>query len=221
MEFTILQREKKIESNKMKIAIFGTVGAGKTSLSQGLSKKLGYNIFPEPVDQNPYFENFYKNPKEFVFRMQVYMLTARSRQLFAAKGLQNTIFDRAIIEDPIFMLTSYKMGIIDDLDYQTYDDFYNEVILKNLTLTKDRLNFDLVVYLRVSLEKSIERIHKRGRKPELEIDEHYWKVLNDSYEEYYEKNKNNFNFLVIDGNQEGSDEIVKQVVQEINKIKGE
>ncbi|AME12626.1 Deoxyadenosine Kinase [Mycoplasma mycoides subsp. mycoides] len=116
----------------MKIAIFGTVGAGKSTISAEISKKLGYEIFKEPVEENPYFEQYYKDLKKTVFKMQIYMLTARSKQLKQAKNLENIIFDRTLLEDPIFMKVNYDLNNVDQTDYNTYIDFYNNVVLENL-----------------------------------------------------------------------------------------
>lgn len=199
----------------MKIAVFGTVGAGKSSISKELSKRLNFEIFPEPIDDNPYFEDYYRDIKNYAFRMQIFMLTARSKQLFAAKDLKNIIFDRCIIEDPIFMDVCHKMGNINDTDYKTYCDFFQYVVSENLRYPNDRLKFDLVVYLKVSTETSIRRINERGRYAELSIENNYWKILNESYENYYQTHKNDFPFLVIDANNDNLDEKVNDVIAHV------
>lgn len=56
-------------SNKMKIAVFGTVGAGK-KVSEELCKQLNYNLFKEPLEEKPYFKDFYQDMEEFAFKMQ-------------------------------------------------------------------------------------------------------------------------------------------------------
>lgn len=199
----------------MRLALFGTVGAGKSSLSDAISKSTGYEIFPEPVDNNPYFDDYYNDMKAFVFKMQVWMLTARSKQLTSAESLKNVIFDRSIIEDPIFVKVSRRLGLMNGIDYNTYNDFFEEVVLKSLG---DRANFDLVVYLRVTTDKAIERIHERGRIQELGTDTTYWELLNEEYEAFYERHKNQFNFLVIDANSDDLDLKLKLILDKINQM---
>ncbi|QVK02282.1 deoxynucleoside kinase [Mycoplasma mycoides subsp. capri] len=182
----------------MKIAIFGTVGAGKSTISAEISKKLGYEIFKEPVEENPYFEQYYKDLKKTVFKMQIYMLTARSKQLKQAKNLENIIFDRTLLEDPIFMKVNYDLNNVDQTDYNTYIDFYNNVVLENLKIPENKLSFDIVIYLRVSTKTAISRIKKRGRSEELLIGEEYWETLNKNYEEFYKQNVYDFPFFVVD-----------------------
>lgn len=200
----------------MKIAIFGTVGAGKTTISECISKEMGYKIFPEPVENNPYFKEYYSDMKNTVFKMQIYMLTVRSIQLTKAKNLDNTIFDRTILEDPIFVDVNHALGIMNDVDFQTYKALYENVFTPFL---KNKLDFDFIIYLRTSTDKAIERIKERGRVDELKTDRLYWETLNHFYEEFYEQNKNKFNFLVIDSDIYELDEKMKIIKNKINKLK--
>ncbi|ACU78366.1 deoxynucleoside kinase [Mycoplasma mycoides] len=202
----------------MKIAIFGTVGAGKSTISAEISKKLGYEIFKEPVEENPYFEQYYKDLKKTVFKMQIYMLTARSKQLKQAKNLENIIFDRTLLEDPIFMKVNYDLNNVDQTDYNTYIDFYNNVVLENLKIPENKLSFDIVIYLRVSTKTAISRIKKRGRSEELLIGEEYWETLNKNYEEFYKQNVYDFPFFVVDAELDVKTQI-ELIMNKLNSMK--
>ena len=46
----------------MYIAVAGNIGAGKTTLTNMLSKHYGWAPKFESVDNNPYLDDFYKNP---------------------------------------------------------------------------------------------------------------------------------------------------------------
>lgn len=202
----------------MKIAIFGTVGAGKSTISQEISKRLGYEIFKEPVEENPYFEQYYKDLKKTVFKMQIYMLTAKSKQLKQAKNLENIIFDRTLLEDPIFMKVNYDLNNVDQIDYNTYIEFYNNVVLENLKIPENKLSFDIVIYLRVSTKTAISRIKKRGRSEELLIGDEYWETLNKNYEEFYKQNVYNFPFFVVDAELDVKTQI-ELIMNKLNSIK--
>ncbi|ABC01193.1 nucleoside kinase [Mycoplasma capricolum subsp. capricolum ATCC 27343] len=202
----------------MKIAIFGTVGAGKSTISQEISKRLGYEIFKEPVEENPYFEQYYKDLKKTVFKMQIYMLTARSKQLKQAKNLENIIFDRTLLEDPIFMKVNYDLNNVDQIDYNTYIEFYNNVVLENLKIPENKLSFDIVIYLRVSTKTAISRIKKRGRSEEPLIGDEYWETLNKNYEEFYKQNVYNFPFFVVDAELDVKAQI-ELIMNKLNSIK--
>ncbi|BDT02487.1 hypothetical protein SHM_01330 [Spiroplasma ixodetis] len=71
----------------MKIVLSGVVGVGKSTISRELAKLLKYKIMDEPVTSNPYLDDFYQNPLEYAFKMQVFMLMARSKQLKEAQNL--------------------------------------------------------------------------------------------------------------------------------------
>ncbi|AUB31366.1 deoxynucleoside kinase [Spiroplasma floricola] len=196
----------------MRIAIFGTVGAGKSTVSEEISKKLGYKVFPEPIDNNPYFDDYYKDRKANVFKMQIYMLTARSQQLMEAEELKNVIFDRTILEDPIFVATNHDTGAMNDIDYKTYTDFYENVVVPNLS---DRGKFDLVIYLKVSTDKAIQRIRERGRYQEFDSPREYWDVLNKNYDNFFEKRKHMFDFLVVDAETDDLEEKMQFIMNKI------
>nr|VZS00431.1 Deoxyadenosine/deoxycytidine kinase [Mycoplasma feriruminatoris] len=202
----------------MKIAIFGTVGAGKSTISNEIRKRLGYEIFKEPVEENPYFEQYYKDLKKTVFKMQIYMLTARSKQLKQAKNLENIIFDRTLLEDPIFMKVNYDLKNVDQTDYNTYIDFYNNVVLENLKIPENKLSFDIVIYLKVSTKTAISRIKKRGRPEELLIGDEYWEILNKNYEEFYNKNVYDFPFFVVDAELDVKTQI-ELIMNKLNSMK--
>lgn len=199
----------------MKIAIFGTVGVGKSTISKRLAKELGYTVLPEPIDNNPYFKDYYQDLKNNVFKMQIYMLTARSLQLTQAKSLDKVIFDRTVLEDPIFVRVNHDLGTMNDTDYETYNNFYEHVILPTLG---ERLNVDLVIYLKVSTAKAIERIKNRGRKEEMNVKADYWNLLNRYYEEFYQKHKKDLNFVVIDAETDNLDQKIKQIKDKIKAL---
>ncbi|MGN0216133.1 MAG: deoxynucleoside kinase, partial [Prevotella sp.] len=45
----------------MHIAIAGNIGSGKTTLTKMLSSRFGWTPHFEPVDNNPYLEDYYKD----------------------------------------------------------------------------------------------------------------------------------------------------------------
>lgn len=51
----------------MFISISGLIGAGKTTLAEELAKEMGFPVYYEPVEDNIYLEDFYKDMKTYGF----------------------------------------------------------------------------------------------------------------------------------------------------------
>lgn len=200
----------------MKIILAGVVGVGKSTISAKLAEKLNFKVMEEPVADNPYLDDFYANPKEYAFKLQVFMLMARSKQLKAAIDEDNVIFDRSILEDPIFVEVLKTQNNISERDYQVYYDFYNHVVVSSLYFDP-KIKPDLIVYLQVTTENAIERIDQRGRESEKHVDATYWELLNQKYGEWYQKTKEKLPFLVVDTNTKNPDEVVSEILNFIKK----
>ena len=55
------------------------LGAGKTTLATKLAEKMNLPVFYEPVIDNVYLDDFYKNPARYGFPLQVCMFSVVSR----------------------------------------------------------------------------------------------------------------------------------------------
>lgn len=198
----------------MKIVLAGVVGVGKSTISAKLAEKLKFKVMQEPVATNPYLDDFYANPKEFAFKMQVFMLMARSKQLKEAIDEENVIFDRSILEDPIFVEVLKEQNNISEVDYQVYYDFYNHVVISSLYFDP-KIKPDLIVYLQVTTENAIKRINQRGRESEKHVDSSYWELLNQKYQTWYSKQSKKLSFLVVDTNNKNADEIVEEIFKKL------
>jgi NADH dehydrogenase (ubiquinone) 1 alpha subcomplex subunit 10 len=56
------------------VIIEGNISAGKSTLTRDLAAALGYRVFLEPTTTNPYLADFYRDPKRFALKMQIYLL---------------------------------------------------------------------------------------------------------------------------------------------------
>ena len=161
------------------IVVAGNIGAGKSTLVQILSEKLGYQPFFEPVNDNPYLADFYQNMEAWSFHSQLYFLTRRLRihkQLLEAEG--SVVQDRSVYEDAeVFARNLYLQGDMSTRDYSVYQDLYQ--ILIDLLPPPN-----LVVYLRATVDTLLERINTRGRGFEAGISRSYLERMNVLYEEW-------------------------------------
>lgn len=161
------------------IVIAGNIGAGKTTLVEILSEKMGFTPFYEPHEENPYLADFYDDMKSWSYHSQVYFLTRRlkiHKELLQAKG--SVVQDRSVYEDArIFARNLFLQGDMSARDYRVYQDLY-EMLVSLLPMP------NLIIYLRASVETLLERIAKRGRDYEAGISREYLGRLNGLYEEW-------------------------------------
>src|SRR2546421_12900327 len=62
------------------IGIAGMIGAGKSTLAAALGQHLAIDCYYEPVADNEYLEDFYRDTARYSFAMQVYLLNRRFQQ---------------------------------------------------------------------------------------------------------------------------------------------
>jgi len=158
------------------IGISGLIGAGKTTLATALAKKLKLPVYYEPVVDNEYLADFYRETKKYAFNMQIYLLNARFKQqqqiIWQGKG---GVQDRTIYEDSIFARMLCESGLMDERDYRTY-----------LSLFQNMSNFmkkpNIIVHLDVSPAESLRRIKLRNRDCESSVSLEYLTNLYKAYD---------------------------------------
>ena len=159
------------------IAVAGNIGVGKSTLVTLLSERLGWQPFYEPVGENPYLADFYRDMRAWAFHSQIFFLTRRlraHRQLIDHPT--SVVQDRTVYEDAeVFAHNLYRQGLINDRDYSAYRELYQ-------VLTEFLPPPDLVIYLRATADILGQRIHSRGRDYERQISLEYLEQINQLYE---------------------------------------
>ena len=161
------------------IAVAGNIGAGKTTLTELLSKHYKWIPQFEDVDHNPYLNDFYEDMPRWSFNLQIYFLNNRLNQLLDIhRGTETVVQDRTIYEDAnIFAPNLHEMGLMSKRDFDNYYLFFQT--LKTMVQPPD-----LLIYLRASVPTLVRNIQKRGRDYENSIRIDYLKRLNDRYENW-------------------------------------
>ena len=160
------------------ISISGLIGGGKSTLCKALSEEMNLAAYYEPVKDNAYLEDFYKDMAKYSFPMQIHLLTKRFRQqqqiIWEGKG---GVQDRSIYEDMIFAQTLRNSGMMDPRDYETYSDLFNSMA-----------NFmrrpHMIVHLHLTPEESLRRIKMRNRGVESGISLEYLQGLARAYDDF-------------------------------------
>ncbi|MDP4665189.1 MAG: deoxynucleoside kinase [Flavobacteriaceae bacterium] len=203
----------------MHIAIAGNIGAGKTTLTQMLSRHYKWEAQLEDVVDNPYLDDFYNQMERWSFNLQVYFLNSRFRQVLQIRESgKDIVQDRTIYEDAnIFAPNLHAMGLMNNRDFSNYKALFD--LMESLVQAPD-----LLIYLRSDISNLVKQIHKRGREYENSISIDYLSRLNERYEAWihnYDKGK----LLVIDvddldfvENPEDFGEIIEKIDREINGL---
>ncbi len=176
----------------MHIAIAGNIGSGKTTLTKMLAKRYGWTPRFEPVDNNPYLEDFYADMKRWSFNLQLYFLNKRFKEVVEISQSKDTIIqDRTIFEDArIFAPNLHGQGMMSDRDFRNYTDLFD------LMMSLVKLP-DLMIYIRSTIPNLVAQIQKRGRSYEQTIQLDYLQGLNNRYEEWIAGYKGNL--IIVDG----------------------
>lgn len=176
----------------MHIAIAGNIGSGKTTLTKMLAKRYGWTPRFEPVDNNPYLDDFYKDMNRWSFNLQVYFLNKRFKEVVEIANSQETIIqDRTIFEDArIFAPNLHEQGYMTDRDFQNYSDLF-DLMMSLVKLPQ------LMIYIRSSIPTLVNHIEKRGRSFEQSIRIDYLTGLQKRYEDWIADYKGEL--IIIDG----------------------
>ena len=164
---------------KRLILVAGNIGTGKTSITERVGERLGWETSFESVSDNPYLPDFYKNMKKWAYHLQVFFLGHRAEQHLAlANSLRSAIADRSIYEDAyIFARVLRHMNNISERDFQAYHRLFDLVVGK---LPRP----DLLLYLQAPVPVLMERIRQRGREMEGGITADYLALLDAFYQEW-------------------------------------
>ena len=159
------------------IAIEGVIGVGKTSLSKLLTERLKAQLVLEEVEENPFLKDFYKDRARYAFQTQMHFLFSRYQQ---QRNLRQTeLFSDRLVADYLFQKDRIFAGLnLSDRELALYERLV-------AWLELDVVKPDVVVYLQASSEILMERIGRRGRAFEKDMDRDYIKQLNEAYNYFF------------------------------------
>lgn len=170
----------------MLIGVAGMVGAGKSTLSRALAARFGLQLALESVDEhNPWLERFYaggeEEMREHALRLQLHFLATRFESMRRIRGLGGSwVLDRTWYEDAeIFARGLAEQGLMSADEWELYLRLYRE-LLHAPAARPPRL----LVYLHAPLETLLERIQRRARPKEKDVDPGYWAALHARYERW-------------------------------------
>ena len=168
-----------LKPNQHLIVLAGNIGSGKTSLTQLLSERFGWQASYESVENNPYLADFYADMRSWAFHLQMYFLGNRAQEVETLLDSdRSAIMDRSIYEDAhIFVRALHEMNNLSDRDYQAYFKLY-EMVLRQLPKPS------LLIRLDAPVETLVDRIQQRARSIEDTINPDYLRLLDSYYHQW-------------------------------------
>ncbi len=164
------------------LAIAGSIGSGKTTLTRRLVDRLECRGLYESTAENPYLADFYADMPRYALPLQLRFLAWRVEETREVQHAGvSAVQDRTCYEDAeIFAANLHGRGDMDDRDWETY-----RLVARQLLDGIDPP--DLLVYLRRSPESCAAQIRKRGREYERQIPRSYLDELGWRYDAWYER----------------------------------
>lgn len=157
------------------VALTGVMGSGKTTACNLLKEGLGFHVLEETVNENAFLPLFYKDPARWALPLQLFFLEDRVRQLERMKTLlkeQSVIQDSFVYQDNFTYVKAQKaLGRMSEAEFDLYQRFFD------FFLAKDLPRPDLIINLEAPLDVLKERIKRRARDFETDIDALYLEKL--------------------------------------------
>ncbi len=159
------------------IAIEGVIGVGKTSLTHLLAERLNGREVLENPEENPFLEDFYRDPAAYAFQTQIFFLLSRYKQ--QKEFPQQDLFHPTTIADYLFAKDKIFAHInLSENELVLYDHI---IELMEPGIPKP----DLVIYLQSSTDRLMKNIKIRGRDYEKPMTEEYIRTLNEAYNHFF------------------------------------
>lgn len=150
---------------------------GKTSLARLLAERLHARLLLEEPEENPFLEDFYKDPRRHAFATQMFFLVSRYQELCELN--QPDLFHEAVVSDYMFQKDRIFANLnLSDRELALYDKIAP-------VLERDLPAPSLVVYLQASPEVIWSRIQQRGRPYERIMDPKYTATLAEAYNYFF------------------------------------
>ena len=159
------------------IVVEGVIGVGKTSLARLLSERLSARLVLEEVEENPFLKDFYRERARYAFQTQMHFLFSRYQQQRSLRQME--LFRERMVADYLFQ----KDRIFASLNLSERELALYERLVGWLEL--EVMKPDIVVYLQASPDVLLERIARRARAFEREMERDYIRHLNEAYNHFF------------------------------------
>lgn len=176
------------------ISVDGNIGSGKSTFVRLIGEHFKDNvcILKEPVDEwenikdrsgKTIIQNFYENQQDYAFSFQMMAYISRLsslRRLVKSNPNGIIITERSVLTDrQVFAKMLFDAGKIKEIEYSIYLKWFDEYV--------EDYPISHIIYLKTTPEICGERIKKRLRDGEDNVELDYLKSCDDYHETWLQK----------------------------------
>ncbi|KAM4577716.1 deoxyguanosine kinase, mitochondrial [Odontesthes bonariensis] len=193
-----------------RVSIEGNIAVGKSTFAKLLqSASPNWEVAAEPVSKwqniesgtskNPdvppqstasnLLQMMYQDPQRWSYTFQTYSCMSRLRtqlqpppaRLLNSEGASVQVYERSVYSDRyIFALNMFELGCINATEWAVYQDWHSLLVEQ----FGHQVELEGIIYLRASPEKCMERLKRRGRSEEREVQLDYLDKLHVQHERW-------------------------------------
>lgn len=165
-----------LRKESMLITIEGCIGAGKSTVANGLSKYRKSNLLLERFEEHPFLKLFYENPSETATETEIAFLLLHYSQLRSlnTSSQRETVTDFHLGKDLLYA----ELNLTDSRAQTAFHHLYEFFAERVRSPT-------VLVYLSASTDLILERIYQRNREFEAVVDPAYYARVNDAYDKLF------------------------------------
>jgi deoxyguanosine kinase len=161
----------------MYLAIDGVIGVGKTTLARLLQPAFSAEVLLEVFEENPFLSDFYADRARYAFQTQMFFLLSRYHQQRQAvpEALERgpLVADYTFAKDALFARINLRGDEL-ALYHRLHDALAERIPTP-----------DLIAYLRAPTDLLMDRIARRGRAYERQMERAYIDELNHAYDAFF------------------------------------
>ena len=176
------------ETRPLTIMVEGNIGSGKSTFLKHFEKFKNVKVITEPVHKwrdlkgDNLLQRMYENPERWAFVFQTYVQLTMLEQHTDRCDEEVKIMERSLYSARYcFVENLFKAGKMQASEYEVISSWFEFL---NSRMHNVDLGVDLLIYLRTSPEKAMERMQKRSRGEENLISMSHIRDMHQLHEEW-------------------------------------
>ena len=210
------------------LSVEGNIGAGKSTLLDIISDYFGddLEVYTEPVEKWKDIDGvnildvFYKDPKRYAYTFQSYAFITRMMELQRTQEKPIRLLERSPLSDYCFAKNCWEIGHMNDIEWKLYQEWWRFFVSSDSSKRPDG-----IIYLYTTPEICLERVNRRKRDEEENMDIGYLQLLHKQHEDWFQnkgKDKNfvDVPFIILDGTEEfqGDKSVQSKMLKKIDEL---